>query len=139
MFDAFIYKKTILNKLKFLQTSIRFVWKHLQVQTNNFSLLVQEQEDWQSTLDTLSKINELIGKIVNSGISIEGNEGLGYQIYTEPWQKWAFSEFNQLCGDLYQQPIFENDAEASGNNNIKELCALEMSLYWRLIKLSKKF
>lgn len=134
MFAVFVSKKTLLNKFEFMESSICFVWNHLKIQTDNFYKLLNN-EDWKIAQEGLAKILDVLSEITSSSLQ---RKTTIHSMYGQEWQEWSISQFRELSVRLFLHDSLINDDEASNNEELKELLALEMSLYWRLIALSKQ-
>lgn len=121
------------RKFELLHSSIIFTWNHLRVKTNNFNDLLSN-EDWKIAQDGLFKLIEVLAKTIDE--SPMGSTH--FPLYEHEWQEWAISQFDQLSTKLSQHDgLTANDERASNSLELKELLALEMSFYWRLIAFLK--
>lgn len=116
----------MLRKFEFMLSSLNFVWNRLQTITDNFEKL-SSNDDWKIVQDGLAKIIEVL-------IEVTGNSSTFLMESETP----NLIQFHQLSNQLLQHRCLA-DEDASMNIDLKELLALEMSLYWRLINLCKQF
>lgn len=147
-------KKTTLKKIDYLHSSVLCAWERLRVRSHVFAIICLRNEDWISIQKCLERTIEIMVNIQNSDKStdLQMEKFIYLQRQSEfrrcaitysqlsVWLTWAMTEYEKMWSqELKHHKRLEDDFVASQDVEWKELIALNMALFCRIVRLTKMF